>query len=309
MAKRIDELLVSTETCQRQSFWHLDWEPAYLTSKEFLEQGVKRGLTTPRQDFGVAAGEFVMGLAAEKEVRLGSGNQFDGLVNIANLSDIIATAIRKPLEGPWKLAKPIDMRNGYTWDSGALLDPSGTFLRRLSFVSDWSDDRHYATCRHWSNLGTVCAYGCDLQLVVVVVGSFREGRYRSPWTQGLRHPKNRGVRFKKKNQIESGFKDSWFKVWREDSGDISTKTWLEMMTSDGVLQSLLIRVDIPCPEPDARQQILDLAKRKLDRLKETTELPEQNLTTCHWPIPCCFRKACHNNEQPSGSYGFVKIER
>lgn len=308
--KRIDELLVSNETCSRQSFWNLDWEPGWLTGKEFLESGVKYGLLTPDPEFGKQAGARVMALAAGKEVRITSGaNQFDSLVNIANLADIISVAIRKPLEGPWKLAKPVPLGDEYLWNSGALLDPSGTHLRRLTFVSDWNEDRHYSTCRHWSNLGTACAYGRDLQLVVVVTGPFREGRYRSPWTQGLRHPKNRGVRFRKKNQIESGFKDSWIKMWREDASDIPTHTWLEMMTSDGVLQSLLIRVDIECPPEEGRQHILNLAKTKLDRLANTKELPEQNLTTCDWPIPCVYRKNCHNGEEPSGRYGFVKIER
>ncbi len=307
--KRIDEMLVSIETCMRQAFWHLDYESPRLTAKEFLEAGVRAGLTTPRQDFGVAAGECVMGLGAEKELYTGSPNVFDSIVNVANLSDAITTAVRKPLEGPWLKAKPVDMGNGYTWDSGAYLDPTETHLRRLTFVSDWSDNRHYSVCRDWSNLGTACAYERDLQLVAVIVGQFKDGRYRSPWTQGLRHPKNRGIRFRKKNQIESGFKDSWTKVWREDSGDIPTQMWLEMMASDGVLQSLLVRVDIPCPEPAARQRILDLAKLKLDRLEETKGLPERNLSSCSWPVPCPFVKVCDNDDKPSGRYGFVKIER
>lgn len=307
--KRIDELLTSIETCPRQAYWALDYEVPWLNAKQYLEEGVIHGLTTGRKDFGVAAGEHVMGLGSRKEIRTGASNQFDTIVHIANLADVITTAIRKPLEEPWKAADPVDMGNGYRWESGALLDASGAHLRRISFVSDWSDDRHYATCRSWANLGTVCAYERDLQLVVVILGSFREGRYRSPWTQGLRHPKNRGIRFRKRNQIEAGFKDSWKKVWREDSNDIPTHMWLEMMIADSVLHSLLIRVDIPCPERAAQQKILSLVKSKMDRLAAMEELPEPNLSTCDWPMPCVFRGPCHKGEEPSARSGFVKIER
>lgn len=309
MAKRIDDLLVSTETCLRQSFWHLDFEPSWWGSKEFLEAGVRHGLLTDHEDFAREARTYVLNLAADKEVRItGSGNQYDGLISIAHLAEIIVCAIRKEKEGPWKAAPPIDMGNGYTWDSGAFLDPTETHLRRISFVSDWNDDRHYSVCRSWANAGTAAAYGCDLTLLAVIVGAFREGRYRSPWTMAYRHPKNRLPRFRKKHDIESGFKETWLKFWREDSSDLTTKQWLEAMLSDGVLKDLLIRVDIPCPSDEQRQHILNLAKIKLDRLKSTTELPEQNLSTCDWPTPCIFRKCCHNGEPPSGRYGFVKIE-
>jgi hypothetical protein len=193
------------------------------------------------------------------------------------------------------------------WTPSALLSPDGSHLRRVALVSNWSDDRHYSEARSWFSLGEVCAYGLPMQQVVIVLGQSRDGRRHSHWTKGLLHPANKKLRFRKKTNIAAGFKDTWHQVWREDRDEIATKDWISAMIEDDVLRDICFNVSIPVPEKAARQRILDLAARKLDRLSALKVLPDQNLSTCDWPRVCAFRNNCHSGNEPSGRYGFARI--
>jgi hypothetical protein len=147
-----------------------------------------------------------------------------------------------------------------------------------------------------------------MQLVVVHLGRHLDGKFHSHWSKGLRHPSgNKVLRFRKKKSVDTPFKESWISIWREDYDDISTSQWLEAMLKDGVLQDLLIRVDVPVPTPEHRQRIVDLAQRKLELIRGTKELPLQQLSTCDWPTPCVHRGHCHAQQGPSPAYGFVQL--
>jgi hypothetical protein len=79
------------------------------------------------------------------------------------------------------------------------------------------------------------------------------------------------------------------------------------MLSDGVLSDVCFVVDLPVPEPKARQNIVDLAVRRLGQIWTTKELPDPNLSSCFWPSRCAFVSNCHRGDLPSGRYGFVQI--
>jgi hypothetical protein len=115
----------------------------------------------------------------------------------------------------------------------------------------------------------------------------------------LRHPANKKLRFRKKHDVATGFKSSWLQVWREDYDDISTHDWLQAMLEDGVLQDVCFNVEISVPEKTARQHIIDLAARKLEKIQDLDSLPDQNLSTCDWPVACAFRSDCHAGRGPN----------
>ncbi len=302
------ELLSGDERCRRISYWGLDWERARIEAKDLLAAGIREGLTTKRTDYGDAAGERVVAIARDRELVKDTPDVYASVIHLASLADIISCAIRKPQDQPWGVPPPMEVGKGLPWHSSAFLAPSGEFLRRVVLVSSWSKDRHYGEARSWYSLGEVCAYGIPMQAVVVVIGSFRDGKYHSAWSKGLRHPINKGLRFKRKNYIGKGFKESWAEIWREDYDQISTQEWLDKMFDDDIMQDLCFRVDIPVPEEANRQMIVDLAKRKLGRIYSEKELPEQKLSTCDFPIPCIHRNHCHAGQEPSGRFGFVRIE-
>ena len=300
-----EEVLELFERCARAEFWARDWEPFRWKDVRFIQEALRRSLTSQRVDHGEMAGEEIIGLTRDIEIDIKSPNQYDSAIHLASLADILSCAIRRPEEGPWRVPEPVDVGK-YRWRSGALLAPSKAELRRIVLASSWSDERHYRECRSWKSMGPVCAYGLPMKIAVCVLGSKRDGKRHSHWTKGFAHPLNRHIRFRKKHKVAEGFKDSWRQVWREDDDKFSTEQWLQSMLNDGVLEDVCFSVDLPVPDPPMRQKILDLAVRKLDRVEKTTELPDFQLTNCDWP-PCAFRGHCHKGEPPSGRFGLVHV--
>ena len=299
------QLLSSFEHCDRKGFWDRDWERAKIDFHELLMAGITEGLTTTRQDLGTAAGEAVIGIASEREILTKEHNVYDLCVHHASIADLVSTALRKPSDAPWGFPEPQTLPNGVLWHSGAFLSPDGTKLRRIVLATNWSDERHWSEARSYFSLAESCIYGLPLQQAVIVRGASRDGKRHGYWSKGLRHPANRKLRFRKKS--EGKFKDSWATIFREDHDEISTLEWLDALYSDGVFSDICFSVEIPIPEKAARQKIVDLAAKKLDIIYQTKELPEPNLSTCFWPVPCAHKGHCHSGLPPSGKYGFVQI--
>jgi hypothetical protein len=288
-------LLTHFETCDRKGFWSRSREKVKVDSAEMMRISISAGLTTDRTDIGEAAGEACYQLGVDPGIDSEHYDQHGEVIHLACIADIVSTAIRK--DKPWKLADPTKVV-GVPWKSAAYLDPTGSHLRRVVLAPRWSDDRHYSEARSWFSLGETCAYGLPMQQVVVILGEHRAGKYSSPWTKGLRHPANKKLRFRKKNDVGEPFKDTWLKIWREDFDDISTLEWLQAMLDDGVLQDHCFTVAIDVPEKSARQRILDMAARKLEKLAAIKTLPDPQLTGCDWPRVCDFRGPCHGGRDP-----------
>jgi hypothetical protein len=305
----IPALLTAYEPCKRKGIWSRDWERSKIDLHELLLEGIKEGVTTDREDYGEAAGERIMEISARREIVSDQHDLYSQVIHHCAIADIVSCAIRKPSEPPWGVSEPVSLPNGLQWQGGDLLAPDGLKLRRVVLATNWSDDRHYSEARSWFSLGNVCAYELPMQEAVIILGTNRDGRRHGYWSKGLRHPVNKKLRFRKKNDTETGFKSSWKTIFREDYDDISTKEWLEAMYSDGVLQDICFSVEVPVPEKTTRQKIVDLAARRLDEIYRTKELPLQQLSTCDFPIPCIFRNPCHSGNSPSGKYGFVRVDQ
>ena len=301
------EILTGDESCHRRGFWSLQWEPGKLKDTEFLQHAIRVGLTSPRKDFSEAAREAVIEMIRDRELETSGASQYDSGIHISFLASLITEALRPPGSPPWRVPAPVAIGR-HTWRSSAFLDPQGLVLRKVVLASNWSDDRHYSECRAWGSLGEICAYGAPMQLAVCVLGQNRNGKRHSWWTHGLRHPFSKQLRFRRRNQIGEGFKDSWKEVWREDDDTVPASEWLDSMAQDGVLKDVFFRVDIEVPPEDVRKRFIRLAEQKLDRLYSTKSTPEPNLSTCSWPSPCVYRRNCHKEEEPSGRYGFLRVE-
>ena len=287
------EMLTAFEECPRKAYWMRLWQRTKIDGNQMLQRAIRAGLTSTRADFGEVAGEECYGFGVRPGLDTSHYDVHAEVCHLACLADIVTTAIRKTSDPPWEIPEPLE-----SWKPSCFLSPDGAHLRRVVLVSNWSDDRHYNECRSWQSLGAVCAYELPMQQAVIVLGQNRNGKRHSPWAKGLRHPRNKQLRFRKKNDVSEPFKESWLPVWREDFDDISTHDWLEAMLKDGVLQDLCFSVEIPVPEKTARQNILDMARRKFDRLAAIQELPDPQFTNCNWPIPCIFRTPCHAGREP-----------
>lgn len=295
------ETLEGYERCPRIPWWGREWEKGKLSPQDMLDIGVKAGLTAAvGSEYGMEAGETLYELGATRQIESKEHDIHAQVVHLASIADIVTTAIRKPTDAPWGVPEALDR-----WESECFLSPDGSHLRKVIFVTSWSDDRHYSLCRSWSAMGEVCHYELPMQLVVVMLGKQQSGRFHSYWSHGLRHPVNKKLRFRKKVDIANAFKSSWMECWREDHDEITTQEWLNAMISDDVIRDVLFKIDVAVPEKVSRQRIVDLANRKLDRIEKMKVLPDQSLSVCDWPVPCQFRRNCHGGEEPSGRYGFL----
>jgi hypothetical protein len=246
-----------------------------------------------------------MHLAETRGIETNTGKIYDTVIHHAALSDIVVSAIRKPGEKPWLIPEPVS-----NWKSSCYLSPDGVYLRRIVLVSNWGEERKASECRSWFTLGEIAAYNMPMQLIVAVLGQQRDGFRHGPWVQGFLHPCNHKLRFRKKGRSTSEtFNERWQKIYREDHDEIKRETWLQGMLTDGVLPEVLFRFDLPTLPEVQRQRILDMAARKTDRLQNLKSLPEANLSTCDFPMPCCFRHCCHSNpeREPSEKLGFIRI--
>lgn len=293
-----DEILTAFEECPRKAFWMQSWQRSRMDANQMLQAAIRVGVTSERTDFGEAAGEECYGLGSEPGLDTTHYDVHGEVIHLACIADLIAIAIRKPAERPWNIPEPIRLGEGPLWASSVYLDPSGSHLRRVVLASNWNDDRHYSECRSWFSLGNVCAYRLPMQQAVILLGQSREGKRHSAWTKGLLHPVNKKLRFRKKNAVSEPFKSSWEQIWREDHDEFTSHDWLQTMLSDGVLQDLCFNVDISVPEKPARQSILDMAARKLEKLEKMKSLPDLQLTGCNWPKPCLFQVPCHAGKEP-----------
>jgi hypothetical protein len=306
------DLLTHYETCDLKGFWSRDWKRPRLTPNEFLIQGMTAGLIeSEREDIGELAGETVMDLAVNPGMETpASKNIHESVVHHATLADILTTAVRRPGAHRW-LQPTATVIGGHLWHSGAFLDPSGTYLRRLSLVSSWNDERHYSEMRSWYSLGEVAAYNLPMKVVVLVLGQHRDGRRHGPFSKGFLHPQNKKLRFRKRAAVTSEvFSDKWAKVWREERDEITTKTWLEAMLEDDILRDVCFVEDLPIPPKVQLERIRDMAARKLDRLAGMKAKPEASMSVCDRPA-CQFKGCCWSEKlyEPSGKSGFVLVQK
>jgi hypothetical protein len=298
------EALVGLERCPRIPFWAAQWKPRKMQPFEMIEAGVRAGLMElTRSDYGDLAGEEVYGFGSDPGIDSKQYDQHSEVVHLACLADIITSAIRRPGGQPWVPAP--DLAN---WTSGCYVSPDRSRLRRIVYVTSWNDDRHYAVCREWQTLGEVCHHKLPMQLLVVILGQHRDGKYHSFWSHALLHPANKKLRFRKRNKVSEPFKETWTEIWREDYDNITTRDWLEGMLEDRVLEDLLLKIDIEVPPQEQRHRLIDLAQKKLAIIRDIRELPMQNLSTCDWPKVCTFRRPCHLLQEPGPVFGFVPVQ-
>lgn len=298
------ELLNAFERCPRIAHWTKSWIKNRLTPYDMLKIGVTAGLTDKSsEEHGMTAGEELYALGATRQIESKEHDIHAQVVHLASIADLVTSAIRKPMDEPWMIPERIG-----EWGTNCFMSPDGGHLRRVEFLTSWSTDRHYSICREWGTLGPVCQYILPMQVVVVMLGRHVNGRYHSYWSHGLQHPINKKLRFRKKQGLAVGFKESWRECWREDHDEIDTATWLNAMIADDVIRDVLFRIDIAVPEKPARQKINDLAAKKLDKIDKMKALPDRNLSSCDWPSPCQFRRICDNDDVPSPRYGFVPVD-
>ena len=300
------DIITAYETCARKGVWVSHYQAPRMTPADMLYTSISAGLAEDsREDYGEVAGEKMMELAETPGMETKHQDRYGTAIHHAALADIIVSAIRNTQGQGWE--RPGSTDDG--WVSGCFLSSDGDALRRVTLVSSWSEERHYAEVRSWRTWGEIAAYNLPMQQIVVVIGPHREGRRHSPWSKGILHPKNRQLRFRKRsNNTTTDFKDSWERVWREEHAEVERRDWLQAMLTDDVLNDVLFTVDVPIPQPATLDRLRRLASLRLKEMQKTRATPPGILSGCEWPTPCQFRSCCYANpERTPQQAGFITI--
>jgi hypothetical protein len=295
-------LITTSEECPRKSYWSLGWEKNKILASRMLDMGIRAGVTYDGEDFGEEAGSVVYELGATRGVDSEQYDVHSEVVHIASLADIVSVAARKKGDKPWKSPDPVD-----GWEPSCFISPDGNYLRRIVCTPNWSDERHNSICRSWGTLGPIAFYALPMQIAVVITGNRREGRYHSFWSHALQHPQNKKLRFRKKNDIATGFKSSWLECWRPDHDEITTQEWINAMCGDDVLRDIFFKIDMPSMEEVSRIRTMDVAKRKMEQIRNIKALPDEQYTGCSWPVKCQFLGCCNRGEAPNRRSGFIPV--
>lgn len=295
-------IITTDEECHRKGHWSLQWEKNKLTPARMLDLGIRAGLTYGGQDFGEEAGSVVYELGATRGVDSEQHDQHSEVVHIASMADIVSVAARKQGDKPWKSPDPLE-----DWEPSCFISPDGQYLRRIVTVSNWGEERQTTITRSWATLGPVAFYDLPMQIAVVITGNRRDGRYHSFWSHALQHPQNKKLRFRKKNDIGTAFKSSWLECWRSDHDEITTQAWINAMCEDDVLKDLFFKIDMPRLEEVTRRRVMDVAKRKLERIRNTKVVPDEQYTSCSFPVKCSYLSCCNQGKEPNGRFGFIPV--
>jgi hypothetical protein len=62
-------------------------------------------------------------------------------------------------------------------------------------------------------------------------------------------------------------------------------------------------------EEVSRKRVMDVARRKIEKIKNIKTLPDEQYANCAWPVKCSFLGCCNRGDSPSGKSGFIPIEQ
>lgn len=289
--------LNNDDRCRRLAYLAERWQSPAIRPTELLYSAIEAGLASPGETPWDEAEQKAMDLAVDRGV---DSNQTDLLGQAEHLSSLASfiTYILRP-EGPWKRPEPIALPDGTLWHPGAFLSPTESHLRRVVLCSRWDAYRQVEEEHTWATLeGAI--YGVPMDLMVVVLGPERDGRRHGPLSKGWTHPMSKQLRFRKRDG--AGFDGNWQKVWREQS-EFSRETWLDTLVEDGVLSDVVL---VHTVQPEREEEMRSLAMKKMERIRETRELPEESPSQCFDKVrPCAFRSVCPRGLEPSPATGFM----
>ena len=296
------QILASSDHCARSAFYRLRWEPPSLSPHAILRQSVEFGLTSTADDFAKAAYDHAMEVCCHWVIDTPEADLLSLATHIAAMAEMIVFVLRS--EGPWERSTDIQL-SGALWESSGFTGVNPERLSGLALV-DRLDGMREMELRHgWGVRGEVSVHQKPMDVLTVVIGAMRKGRWSNPFTSAYRHPVGKMLRFRKRDGEE--FSSQWTKVAREDD-EATREDWLDAMTDDGVLIDCIKVVSVEIPVDS--EEIVKLATAKLKRIAAQGEAPEPQPSQCFNRLhPCAYRSCCPNGVEPSEATGFQSIER
>jgi len=284
------------EACPRRYVWTRTYVSFRISPIAALYQALDAGLRGSGEE---DAKNKLISLAGNPGLDIAGPDVYDVAMHLAFLAGIV-TAYLRGGDGAWTLVPSV--YSPFPWEPAVYESPDGR-IRRVVLVDRWSEERKIEEARSWRSIGEICATGREMLLNAVVIGSTHNKRRASHWTRALAHPRNRGIRFKKRTgSVE--FAGSWETVQRE-TWKGTTEDWLSAMQVDECFAELIhsMRISVPV----RRKEFLADMARMAKEMASLGEDPPMRRAGCFGFTPCVFLETCHNRElvTPS-SQGFLK---
>lgn len=294
------QILLNSDLCERRAWYSLRWRVPALTPKEILYRAVEHGLLSMNDYPGEAAEIEAYRLATEIGVDTAESDLLGIAEHVAALANFITWLLRSQSD-PWKRPDTVSLSVGSPWESGAFLSQDERSLRRVVLVDRWDAWAQMALENSWDVAGECSVYQVPIDCLIIEIGSLRKGRWSNPFTVGYRHPVSKTLRFRKRDGEDFG--STWDRVQREKD-KATREEWLDAMTEDGVLPDVIQVHSVSVPERNR----CNIALKKLDRIREAREAPEENTSMCFQKInPCPFRNCCPRGIEPSPEAGFIYV--
>jgi hypothetical protein len=285
-------LITDLESCERRGYYSRDYLPRKLHPTELTRQAIYEALTIDTDTPGAYAGAKGMELCASPGIETPYGEiVYDIGIHHCAIADIVTTWARFELGSVLEQLQPVKVGD-HTWAPSSLYSEKSDALVRIVLVDHFSEDRILGESRSWYTLGDIAVYNLPMIIWLVSLGASRAGKRHSAWAKGLMHPKNGKLRFKPRQNVSQGFKETWVKIWREDYASISQLTWLNAMAEDGVINDLTKEIRVDVLEEEKREEIQKLIGRKASEIQHFKTLPDPKFSACDYPRPCPFRSVC-----------------
>jgi len=273
------------ELCARRYAWSRAYVSFRVSPIYALYQALDAGL---RGNGEVDAKNKLIEIAGNPGLDIAGPDVYDVAIHLAHLAGIV-TAYLRGRDESWRLV-PAAL-TPFPWEPAVYESPDGR-IRRVVLVDRWGDDRKVEEARSWRSVGEICVTGREMLLNAVVIGSTHNKRRTSHWTRALTHPRNKGIRFKKRTG-SAEFAGSWETVQRE-SWTGTTEDWLGVMQTDDCFQELVHSLRIAVPV--RRQEFLADMARMSKEMAGLQEDPPMRRAGCFGFSPCVFQEVCHSRE-------------
>jgi hypothetical protein len=284
------------ELCPRRFVWTSSFVAFRISPLAALYQAIHEGLVGNGE---ADAKTKLISLASMPGLDINGPDVYDVATHYAFLAGVIVTYLRGR-DDAWKLVKPTS--KPFPWEPSVYESPDGR-IRRIVLVDRWSEDRKVEEARSWRSIGEICVAGREMLLNALVIGSTHNKRRTSHWTRALTHPRNKGIRFKKRSGGPE-FAGSWEPVARE-SWTGTTEDWLGAMQTDDCFEEAVhsLRISIP----PRRQEFLDDMARMHKEMAGLEEDPPMRRSGCFGFSPCVFSDLCHGRDRETpATRGFLK---
>jgi hypothetical protein len=282
------------ETCTRRYSWSKTFVPFRVSPIAALYEALHAGLTGNGE---ADAKNALMKVAGMPGLDVEGASVYDVAVHLSFLAGIVVAYLRGK-DGPWQVVKATP-----EWESACYESPDGR-IRRVVLVDRWTEDRKLEEARSWRTVGEICATGREMLLNAITIGSTSKNRRVGHWSRALTHPRNRGIRFKRKTASPSEFAGSWLPVWRENSS-VTTEDWLAGMQRDECYEDVVhsLRIGVPA----RRQEFLEDMARMAKEMAVLPETPPMRRQGCWGFSPCVFAETCHAKEWKSpAEHGWLR---